>query len=544
MGVFVFLLQAVSLACATWLALRITQYFRSPHRNLPGPPAASIFSGHLLQVINRHAWEFVQELGEKYGPIVRLQGVLGRQGVLVFDPVALHSIIIKDQHVYEESEDFRLTNNLNFGNGLLATLGEKHRKQRKLLNPFFSTLRMREMYPIFGEVAGRLRTAIVADVNKGDNKDIDMMRWMTRTALEMIGQAGMGYSFDSLVEENSNEYGIAMKSLIPTLDKLLIERIPLPTLIKIGPAWLRRRFVELIPHSGIKQWIHIVDTMERNAREVCERKRRAIEKGDSTQLGAGQDILTRLLHVNMSAPEEDKIDDDEIVAHMSTLVFAATDTTTSSLARVLHLLSERPEIQDKVRQEYIKACQGRDAPTFDELMELPLLDAVCRETLRMYPPFSIFSRTAREDVVLPLSAPIRCRDGKLVSEIPIPKNSDVYVGILQSNRNRALWGPDAAEWKPERWLSPLPEAVTNAHIPGVYANLLTFFGGGRACIGFKFSQLEMKVVLTTLLETFTFSLGDARPYWNMNFLAYPSAHRDDPRPALPLRVGLVKEARS
>ena len=49
-----------------------------------------------------------------------------------------------------------------------------------------------------------------------------------------------------------------------------------------------------------------------------------------------------------------------------------------------------------------------------------------------------------------------------------------------------------------------------------------------------------EVVLTTLIERFTFSLGEARPYWNMNFLTYPSAHRDDPRPALPLRVDLVK----
>ncbi|OCH89968.1 cytochrome P450 [Obba rivulosa] len=536
------LLQAGILAVATWVAWRVIQYIRSPFNNIPGPPGGSIFSGHLLQMIDRHAWDFVTEVGEKFGQVVRLKGLFGTQGLLVFDPVALQSIMIKDQNAYEEGEDFLVTNYLNFGNGLLATLGEKHRKQRKLINPFFSTSRMREMYPIFREVAGRLQTAIALDLDKRVDKDIDMMQWMTRTALEMIGQVGLGYSFDPLVEDKPNDYGTAMKSLIPTLDKLLFERLPLPILVKIGPGWLRRRLVELIPIRPVKDWINIVDTMESNARQVCDGKRRAIEKGDIAQLGAGQDILTRLLQANMSASDEDRVDDDEIVAHMSTLVFAATDTTTSSLARLLHLLAERPEVQDRLRQEYLKACQGGDAPSFDELMELPLLDAVCRETLRLYPPFSIFVRTAREDMVLPLSGPIRGRDGDMINEIPIPKNTDVYIGILQSNRNSALWGPDAAEWKPERWLSPLPEAIVNAHIPGVYANLLTFFGGGRSCVGFKFSQLEMKVVLTTLLERFTFSKGDAPLYWNMVFLAYPSAHRDDPKPSLPLRVNRVKAA--
>ena len=74
-------------------------------------------------------------------------------------------------------------------------------------------------------------------------------------------------------------------------------------------------------------------------------------------------------------------------------------------------------------------------------------------------------------MVLPLSEPVRGVDGTLMSEIPIPKDTVVLVGVLGSNMNRRTWGSDAWEWKPERWLSPLPEAVTEAHIPGVYSNL-------------------------------------------------------------------------
>lgn len=72
---------------------------------------------------------------------------------------------------------------------------------------------------------------------------------------------------------------------------------------------------------------------------------------------------------------------------------------------------------------------------------------------------------------MPLSNPIKGNDGKFMSEIPVPKGTIVTVGILASNCNEELWGPDAHEWNPERWLKPLPQSVTDAHIPGVYSNL-------------------------------------------------------------------------
>ena len=72
---------------------------------------------------------------------------------------------------------------------------------------------------------------------------------------------------------------------------------------------------------------------------------------------------------------------------------------------------------------------------------------------------------------MPLSRPIRGVDGQLIAEVPVPKGTTILVGVRASNRNPELWGPDAKEWKPERWLEKLPESVTDAHLPGVYSNL-------------------------------------------------------------------------
>ncbi|KZT66909.1 cytochrome P450 [Daedalea quercina L-15889] len=103
--------------------------------------------------------------------------------------------------------------------------------------------------------------------------------------------------------------------------------------------------------------------------------------------------------------------------------------------------------------------------------------------LRLYAPVPHLIRKTRKDTVMPLSSPIRGVDGRLITEIPVPEGTVVHIGILASNRNPELWGPDAAEWKPERWLGPLPEVVKEAHVPGDYSHLMTFLGGGRACIG-------------------------------------------------------------
>ena len=73
--------------------------------------------------------------------------------------------------------------------------------------------------------------------------------------------------------------------------------------------------------------------------------------------------------------------------------------------------------------------------------------------------------------MMPLSQPIHGLDGSVMNEVFVPKDTSIAVGIRSCNRNKAIWGDDATDWKPERWLSPLPVTVTEARVPGVYANL-------------------------------------------------------------------------
>ncbi|TFY51166.1 hypothetical protein EVJ58_g10707 [Rhodofomes roseus] len=392
------------------------------------------------------------------------------------------------------------------------------------------------MLPLFYTVCHKLREAITGRLQDGP-RELDMLHWTGRVSLELIGQGGLGYSFDPLVEDKEDPYGQAVKALIPNFGRVLHLRWLAVLADKWNvPRWLQRTVVQAFPaDSPIRKLLEAVDTMDRQSRAIYSMKKRAFDQGDAEVdwLMLSVDAKhEREVRANAQADVNERLSEEEVVAQLSTLIFAAMDTTSNTLSRTLQLLAQHPDVQDKLRRELLEtgAAQGT---SYDQLNQLPFLDAVCRETLRV----------AVADTVLPLSEPVTTLDGTVLSKIAIPKGTEVLVGVMGSNMNKALWGEDALEWKPERWLSPLPSAVTDARMPGVYSNLLTFIGGKRSCIGFKFAEMEMKVVLAVMLTTFTFALTDKPILWTSANIMFPTVGRNAIRPELPLRVGLYKPAR-
>ncbi|KAM5540048.1 hypothetical protein V8D89_006188 [Ganoderma adspersum] len=516
---------------------------KSPLDKIPGPPSVSIISGSMFQIFNHNSWQFVDDLVQTYGPLAKLQGFFGTRMLHIYDPKAMHSIYVKDQDNYYRGEKAVGTIRLLLGPGLLGTYGAVHKKQRKMLNPVFSGAHMRNLTPLFYDVAGRLRAALESRVSDGP-RDLDILGWMGRTALELVGRGGLGYSFDPLVAESKDVFTESVKSFVPAANDIVWTREIVPFLRYLGPAWFRRFLLQLIPFPSIQRLKTITDVMTKRTEEIYYAKKKAIESGDKevlNALGEGKDVMSVLLRENLKASEGDRLPDGEVLAQMGTFILAGVDTTSNALSRVLHLLCQNQDAQGKLRAELREAQEqyGREIP-YDELCALPYLDAVCRETLRLYAPVNINGRETRVDTVIPLSEPVRCTDGTVLTEVPVPKGTSILLNLRGCNTNKALWGEDAWEWKPERWLKPLPKAVEDARIPGIYANLMTFISGGNACIGFKFSQLEMKIVLSTLVSSFRFSLSPDKPiFWNFAGIAYPVTDHASSKPEMTLNVSLA-----
>ncbi|KAH9919320.1 cytochrome P450 monooxygenase [Fomitopsis serialis] len=534
-----------------WLVWRTARAYAatSTISSLPGPPSGAILTGNLKQWFAREGEVFQQHVALDYGPIVRLHGMLGRPMLYVADPKALHMILIKEEPFYQKARHSRKWLAYSSGPGYCRLQAAQATASCVLDQPHATHA------AIFYDVVSKLRDAIKASVEKGAT-ELDIFGWMVRVALELIGQGGLGYSFDPLVEEKSDAYAEAIKSLNPTMVRLAILRRVLQYAWMLGPAWFRRSLVRLMPDTwAIPQVVKIVETMDRRSREIYEAKKAALHQGDTQavkQVGDGKDLMSILMRANMAANKSERLSEAEVLAQMTTFVFAAIKTTSSTLCHILQLLAIHQDVQRQLREELLEA-RAADGIPYDQLDGLPLLDSVCRETLRLYPPASNMIRVATRDRLLPLSQPISTTDGKTLNEIFVPKGTEILIGVYGSNANKEFWGDDALEWRPHRW-SRLPSTVSEARIPGVYSNLLTFIAGKRACIGFKFSEMEMskspftalicdadylaEVTLAVLVTNFTFGLPEKAIAWNVAAVWYPTVGRDSTEPEMPLKVGL------
>ncbi|KDQ55381.1 hypothetical protein JAAARDRAFT_134081 [Jaapia argillacea MUCL 33604] len=539
---------------------------RSPLRNIPGPPPQSWFKGNLGQLFNSKGLKFHHDIVEGYGGVVKVYGFFGDEQLYISDPRVLQSIILKDQDAFEETQVFIETNKIIFGEGLVATTGAHHKRQRRLVNPIFSMTNLRKLVPVFYEIANKLADVLGKEAQSTENqglgseskaKSIDMSSWMSRVALESVGRTILGYSFDPLDTPSSNPYTAAIRELIPTLFKIALLRQFAPFLARLGPAWFRRKLVELTPNDTIQKVKNMSDVMYNAAKEILRRKKEEksqLVDDDGSCGTTDKDLLNVLMRTNMSASHGEQLSEEEIIGQMTVMIFGAQDTTSSALSRILYMLSIRPDIQDMVRQEIKSALTTEKMDSdgnldLDGLSGLPWLEAVIKETLRLYPPVPFVRRSATKTIAIPVSCPIESSNPNHppMSTVTIPSGTTLFVGMAAANRSQAIWGNDAKEWKPERWLSGTePAKMTDGlRLPGIYAGTLTFFGGERSCIGYKFAQIEMKIILSTLLTRFSFSATGDEIVWNLSQIISPSVRERETgveRQGLPLRVDLVRDS--
>ncbi|KAI0030894.1 cytochrome P450 [Vararia minispora EC-137] len=514
--------------------------------SVPGPKSVSFVSGKcrsLSRYLGPDAIQYQAKLRDEYGRIIRIPGYFGEQILSIADTKALYDIFIKNQDSFEQAEYFRENVRLLFGGpGLFSTLGDAHRKQRKLMNPAFSINHMRRMVPIFRTVTLQLQNIMRANIGN-EPTEVDIMEYMGRLALDLITHAGFGHSFHA-VEGKDDNYSLAVKKLLPLNARLMLWRPLLPYLTRNIPGYVLRFIADRMPWPALHELIENADIALTTSRRLWEEKKRLHAIGDKSvinEYGEGKDILSIMFRANVGASEEERLSEEELMAQITTFTVAGSDTTSNALSRIFHFLSLHPEVQDKLREELTEACGASGEITYDDLMDLPYLEAVCRETLRLHPPVHLVQRHAREDFVLPLAHSFTDTDDKDKNELFVPRGTTIFANIIGVNQDQGIWGPDAMAWRPERWLSPLPETVAQARVPGVYSNLLTFIGGGRACIGFKFSQLEMKVALAQLIPTFRFTPSEKHEIvWRFGGVVTPSYKGSkSSEPELPMCVSLV-----
>ncbi|KAF8146301.1 cytochrome P450 [Mycena galopus ATCC 62051] len=435
---------------------------------------------------------------EEFGLIYLFRGLFSSRQLYAADVKALSYIVAND------SQYVRLPSTVSFrtrllGKGVLTVVGDDHKRQRRILNQAFGAPQIRFLTEIFVDKAAQLRDVWAAEVAKGNivapGHRVDVTDGLRRMTLDVIGQAGFNYDFHALADTGHNEMSEALTNLFHS--PYTRRNFMFVELQRLIPA------LKFLPLPGRKALATAHAEMLSIASQiVSDSKRDILAQAEKSYDSSKRDLLSVLLKANMSTsiPTQQRMSDAEVIAQIPTFVLAGHETTSNSTSWALHSLSLHPATQKKLREELF--TMSSENPTMEQLNSLPYLECVVRETLRVHGPVAFMDRIATQDDVLPLLRPYIDMAGKSHDTFPIRKGQIIHMSILAFNRDPEIWGPDAGEFRPEHWEN-VPCAA--GAIPGMpHPNLFSFFAGQTNCIGYRFSLVEMKALLFTLIRAFEF----------------------------------------
>jgi cytochrome P450 len=332
---------------------------------------------------------------------------------------------------------------LRWGTGLFSVNGEEHRQHRRLLMPAFHKKRIEAYRDDMVAIAQETLDSWKA----GEQRDIhhDMMQLTLRVATKTL----FG---DDLAADASR-----VLDVFHEMFRLVTE----------PSAIILQRDIPGIPYHRL---LDLAGQFDQDMREIVQRKR--------ANGANGGDVLSMLVQTR----DEDgtMLTEDELMGHVGVIFAAGHETSSNALTWTLFLLSQHLQITEALVQELRSVLNGA-APTVEHLNELPMLERVIKESMRMLPP-------------VPFNHRIVAVDTKL-GGYHIPAGTELLMSIYHTHHMAELF-PEPERFNPDRWLTIDPS-------PFEYN---PFSAGPRMCIGATFAMMEIKIVLAMLLQRYGLDL--------------------------------------
>jgi len=448
--------------------------------------------------------------------------------LVVVGPEALSEVLVKKSYDFKKPRPLRTFLRRILGDGLIIVEGDEHKFQRKHIMPVFSFRHIKDLYPMMWKKAVLLTEGLNAEINhyrdpsqdeKTGNGVAEINHWANKVTMDIIGVAGLGYEFNTLKSGDDPLVQNYEELLEPTKEKLTYFacQILFPQAIVNRLPWKMNDVMK-----------NVTGNLGRICGDLVRQKREAIKVNGEEHL----DILSVLIKSN-------NFSDKQLVDQLLTFLAAgyvyirchmkdvsdvsSHETTSSAFTWVTNLLATHPDIQTQLREEIRAAIPSSPDASVDiaEILEsLPLLNGVCNETLRLYPTVPITLRDAVKDTT--------------IAGTFIPRGSTLHLIPWATNRSRDLWGPDANEFKPERWIDAKTGKPNNTGGSSSNYNILTFLHGPRSCIGKDFAKAELRCLVAAFVGAFEMELADP------NYVAIPhGVITTKPKDGMPLRLKSV-----
>lgn len=402
----------------------------------PGP--GKLASLRLLFDLSRTIGDYARQYGDPF-TIPTVMGPL----VTTISPEGNKEIFSADPDTFEPAggQAFGFV----LGNSVLLASGAAHRRARKLLAPPFHGARMRAYGTLMRDTA--LRYASRWEVGR----PFVLLDTTQAITLDVIIEAVFGVSGS----EHVQRFRAELLALLASFSPLLMLKS------------LRHRFLGVGPWARFSRRYETLRTL---VFALIDEHRKSLE--------GRTDILSLLI---AARDEEGRgLSEQDIMDELMTLVLAGHETTAVMLAWALYCLERNPDVRARLLAELVPLGPQPDP---EALARLPLLEAVCNETLRLYPPVHIVHRR--------LVRPLTLRGYEL------PPGTVVGAGAHATHRLEGLY-PEPERFRPERFLE-------RTYSPFEF---LPWGGGARRCLGAAFALYEMKIVLGTLVPRFRLRVLD------------------------------------
>ncbi|MBI1861673.1 MAG: cytochrome P450, partial [Deltaproteobacteria bacterium] len=334
------------------------------------------------------------------------------------------------------------------GNGLVLSEGEFWQRQHRLVQPSFSSKRIRD----YAQVMVTRTERRLNRWRKRPSFELDSER--NTLTMEIITECLFGSEVESRAKE--------IEAAVMHLSEIGVKEFQSPVSV---PSW--------IPTSHNRCKAHAIRVLDGIIRGFIDERKRNPE-----MLKNRNDLLSTLIAA--SDPQLGRMTDTQARDEAMVLFLAGHDTTATALIWIFYHLGLHPAWQEKIVSE-IRAVAGERTPQFEDCEKLVLLRAFIQETIRLYPPaIGVFGRENEREVS--------------IGGYTIPKNSVVFTSSYTTHRD-PRWFPDPLTFNPERFLGARVKEIPHfAYFP--------FGGGPRICTGMQFAMVEMALVVATVLQRY------------------------------------------
>jgi len=394
---------------------------------------------------------YLQEMARQHGEIVHFRFGPKRHIYLLTNPEMIKEVLVTKTEYFRKGKTLQ-TARAVVGDGLLTSEGQKHMRQRRLMQPAFHRDRIKE----YAGTMVRLASEMVQEWKDGEVRDIhdDMMK----VTLAIITETMFGRT----VKEEADRVGRAIEVGLKFVANKGSSFLDIPLSL---PTRSNREF--------------------REAGEVLDKTIYAlIEEGRKRQGERRTDLLSMLL---AARDEEDGtgMSDEQVRDEVMTIFVAGHETTANTLSWIFYLLATHPEAEKKLHDE-LDEILGNQLPTADDVPKLHYANQIVQETLRLYPAAWTLNREVVKEVEI---------GGHLFQ----PGDTLMMSQYVMHRDPRFYEEPD--KFIPERFEGDLLKRIPQfAYFP--------FGGGPRICIGNNFALMEAPLLLATIGQKYRLRLKE------------------------------------